>query len=580
MKTMQKGKRWGLMLLAGLLAALMLFSACQPATPGDETTTGEAGTQEPTDTVVGGDETTVADTDDTEGDETTSAEEEYLPPVDTGAYDMSSELESILPEYTYENEGMDSNDSRNDGIHSTSRDVWADTWFVVDGADRAIAMGNASGNVFEFEYQKIEEGISFISKDTGEAGVPNDRLVGIFYFLWRERGADEGPNSLPAYTHHAAYMEGGTEKLWEILQLGPIAYPHYWAEPYFGYYAANDEWVLRKHAYMFAEAGVDFVFFDTTNNNLHDLTYEALMKTWEEMRREGHETPKVAFLCGGFPGEFQNLWNRVYGPGRYEDLWFYWNGKPLLMRSSDEMNEGMTQEQKDFFTHRLSWASSDQPWYSNVNGHGCWPWSESHPSAPGKSETGEIEQLCVMSGGGGMHGGNRSWILGGRIQGILVRKFQKEGTWNFGYALMDTLTPMGLRLQEQFEYAIEQNPPIITITGWNEWIAGKWEGGAATGQWQANEYYVSNDPDVKEYHHFIDQFNPEFSRDIEPMKGGFGDNYFYQMAEYIRLYMKNVLPITAWMENEICSKWKCSPTMEKFQKVILTKLLSFWIMPV
>ena len=40
---------------------------------------------------------------------------------------------------------------------------------------------------------------------------------------------------------------------------------------------------------------------------------------------------------------------------------------------------------------------------------------------------------------------------------------------------------------------------------------------------------------------FVDQFNAEFSRDIEPMKGGFTDNYFYQMCSVIRRF-KGVLP--------------------------------------
>ena len=40
---------------------------------------------------------------------------------------------------------------------------------------------------------------------------------------------------------------------------------------------------------------------------------------------------------------------------------------------------------------------------------------------------------------------------------------------------------------------------------------------------------------------FCDQFNREYSRDIEPMKGGFTDNYFYQMCNIIRRF-KGVLP--------------------------------------
>ena len=40
---------------------------------------------------------------------------------------------------------------------------------------------------------------------------------------------------------------------------------HFWGEPLFGYYRTTDPYVLRKHAEMLADAGVDVVFFDCTN---------------------------------------------------------------------------------------------------------------------------------------------------------------------------------------------------------------------------------------------------------------------------------------------------------------------------
>ncbi len=36
--------------------------------------------------------------------------------------------------------------------------------------------------------------------------------------------------------------------------------------------------------------------------------------------------------------------------------------------------------------------------------------------------------------------------------------------------------------------------------------------------------------------YFIDQYNQEFSRDIEPMKGGHTDNYYYQLIANVRKY--------------------------------------------
>ncbi len=35
---------------------------------------------------------------------------------------------------------------------------------------------------------------------------------------------------------------------------------------------------------------------------------------------------------------------------------------------------------------------------------------------------------------------------------------------------------------------------------------------------------------------FVDQYNQEYSRDIEPMRGGHGDNYYYQMVAAIRRF--------------------------------------------
>ena len=89
--------------------------------------------------------------------------------------------------------------------------------------------------------------------------------------------------------------------------------------------------------------------------------------------------------------------------------------------------------------------------------------------------------------------------------------------------------------QEQFDRAISKMPKLIMITGWNEWWAGRWQGDAA-GQTVAYEYIVSKDPTKKEYNYYVDNLNPEYSRDIEPMKGGYFDNYYIQLTDYIRRY--------------------------------------------
>ncbi len=445
-----------------------------------------------------------ASTDSNTGSESTQAPEQpSLPDSDvprTDAFITTSDL--ILPEYTYSED-----DPNNNGILPATRDVFADTWVATDGADRSLP-------------------------DAADTKDPSANLVGVFYFLWRDR--DQSTISeIPASDHYAAYLQGGTDQLYKVMQEGGEGHPHYWAEPYFGYYSSNDEWVLRKHAYMLAEAGVDFVYFDITNNNTHKVSYEALLKVWEEVRKEGYAVPKIVFLCGAYDAEFAELYANLYAPGLYEDLWFYWEGKPLLMLTDDVT---MTPEQKEFFTIRYSWSIGASNWYTKRKGEDCWAWSGNTQSKGYGENKGDFEQMFAMCGfwATNMFGfkAGRSWAN--------RRVPEYQGNWDFGYALMNTTTGLGLAYEEQFEKVIKNNPPVLMLTGWNEWIAGRWSGAGAgaagAGQILAGEYTVSNDPSSPHTTYFVDQFNPEFSRDLEPMKGGFGDNYLYQTAKNLRTY--------------------------------------------
>lgn len=469
--------------LAALLALLMLFgaTACNSGGNTENTTT---------------DDVTVNNTEAPETEPVTTS------PSDTPkdlSYVTTTDL--VLPDYTYATEYAE---EQNNGILPSNRDVLADTWTATDDAGRSMPT---------------------------DAKTVDDSLVGMFYFLWRDAD-QETLNPIEATDHYKAYLEGGKAGLWEAMQVGGEGHPHYWAEPYFGYYSSNDEWVLRKHAYMFAEAGVDFLFFDTTNNNIHERSFMALFKVFEEVKQEGYHVPKLVFLCGGYTGEFNELWNKVYSKGLYEDLWFYWDGKPLMLFSGDVE---MTEEQQNFFTTRLCWAFSRQPWYSSRSGRGCWLWNDLYPQALGKDYEGNAESVVIMCG----YGANGGWgTNGGRSYSGRIPSY--SGNWDMGFALMETTTGNGALFAQHFNLAMKRHPTILMITGWNEWIAGRWSGAGAgaagVGQTIANEYIVSNDPTMKESTYFVDQFNPEYSRDLEPMKGGFGDNYFYQTANYIRQY--------------------------------------------
>ena len=85
----------------------------------------------------------------------------------------------------------------------------------------------------------------------------------------------------------------------------------------------------------------------------------------------------------------------------------------------------------------------------------------------------------------------------------------------------------GYNVQEQFERALTIDPPFIFITGWNEWVCGRYE---------KSPFDPDNEVSYYPQAHFPDQYTQEYSRDIEPMEGGHTDNYYYQMVANIRRY--------------------------------------------
>ncbi|HBO43051.1 MAG TPA: hypothetical protein DD670_03775, partial [Planctomycetaceae bacterium] len=91
----------------------------------------------------------------------------------------------------------------------------------------------------------------------------------------------------------------------------------------------------------------------------------------------------------------------------------------------------------------------------------------------------------------------------------------------------------GIYFQQRWDEAIQANPQFLYINDWNEWTAGKND----PGEGHAFPFMRRNSG-----YFFVDQYNSEFSRSIQPMKGGYSDNYYMQMVQNIRRY-KGVRPI-------------------------------------
>ncbi len=113
----------------------------------------------------------------------------------------------------------------------------------------------------------------------------------------------------------------------------------------------------------------------------------------------------------------------------------------------------------------------------------------------------------------------------------------------------------GIYFQERWDEALAANPEFVYINDWNEWKAGKFTTDnfpksqllAANPDWTSDQFpdgayntipwLGRNSPFF-----FCDQYNAEFNRCLQPMKDGYTDNYYMQMAQNIRRY-KGIRPI-------------------------------------
>jgi hypothetical protein len=145
-------------------------------------------------------------------------------------------------------------------------------------------------------------------------------------------------------TEDPTAMKNPDSPLW-----GGVGVPHHWGESIFGYYVSDDNSVLRKHAQMLGDAGVDMVVFDVTNQLTYPESWQALGRVFDEMRRAGNRVPQIAFLCPFWEPRkvVRELWSELYGKQLYPDLWFRWEGKPLILADPARLADSEIHDARD-----------------------------------------------------------------------------------------------------------------------------------------------------------------------------------------------------------------------------------------
>jgi len=361
------------------------------------------------------------------------------------------------------------------------RDTMSDTWVAVDDLGRWVSTGNTVRDVQE------------------------EKQVLMFYYTWH----------LPMHVGNIYNISDIVAKGEETgrYKWGGVSAFHYWDEPYFGYYRSDDPWVIRKDIQMLCDAGVDGVFFDAGNGYLYHQAYEAFFKENLARKAEGQSYLKATWMIRAKgPHEstskvLEELYETYYKNGEYDDVLYTINDKPLMLCKADVP----VGEFADFFETRDCWA-----WNT---GEGCWPWLE-HSTT------------------GGYKGQIGGWALGNTHEEreMVSVSAAQHPTTNIGKSYSMGFQPgskeqnpnVGTYFAEQWSYALDLDPQFVLVTQWNEWMAQRF---TATEKTLFTNKYIK-----KGETYFVDVYSAEYSRDIAPMKGGYGDNYYYMLTDYVRQF--------------------------------------------
>jgi hypothetical protein len=439
------------------------------------------------------------------------------------------------------------------------RDLFPDTWVGHDALGRNMPTYSVVGPV---------------KKD-------HRRVVGIFYITWH---SDSMHRLKSPYTADVSRVLA-TDPNARFDAKNPLwtEGSYHWGEPEAGYFLSKDEYVIRKDMSMLADAGVDVLIMDVTNAVRYWDEWRVVFAVMEKMKAEGNRVPQFCFWAfnGSVITVVQDLYDKIYKVGKYKDLWFNWDGKPLLLYNSnpsvdangkgppnpnphydaaaktdpnnphygdpdytDEFYKDYSKEVKQFFTLRTMWwgywkwagkrfVGTEDNWSFGLD-LGDKRVAAMSPDELVSRHNGQKEEAAVTPAQHPASLIGKSWT---REHGEpLLNQYDLPEPTYVPWLGRKVAHPegYGIYFQQRWDEAIKGDPQFLYLNDWNEWTAGKYSprGGKPTTKFMRRD----------STYFFVDQYNAEFNRTIGPMKGGYTDNYYMQMAENIRRY-KGVRPI-------------------------------------
>lgn len=337
----------------------------------------------------------------------------------------------------------------------------------------------------------------------------NGKTVGIFYFIGSGGNADCPIYDISEVLKKDPEAYESVER-WKAAG-GPYNRAGFWGKPLFGYYAAQDRWIVSRHAVMLADVGIDYIMIDYTNAAWCLDSLEVLLDVFKEYKDKGVNVPRVAFYTNTNSGKNANIvYKDVYlkYADRFADLWFLWDGKPLLIADKND---------PELLPVILDYCTVKDPIWPNETAYkeNAWPWMEFGRLYTPESVYGKNGRREVMSVSVAQH-----CVTGMFSQTAWYGGNDHTRNWHDGANdTSEDAVLHGYNFAEQWEWALKNDPETVFVTGFNEW-------GAVVTHFRADLGPIQ----------MCDNADIDCSRDVEPMSGGYGDNYLMQLAAYIRRF--------------------------------------------
>ena len=308
--------------------------------------------------------------------------------------------------------------------------------------------------------------------------------------------------------------------------ISPMGQQHWWGEPLFGYYRSNDPWIINRHIQMLIDMGVDFIGFDTTNILAYVNVTDIIVDTLNHYKAQGFKVPQLMWITNTDSHEkvvelYNSYFNEATAKARgyyYPDLWYSPNGKPLIAVNKNCF-VSMTKEVEEAYN---AIDPIQTQWPNEKNVADSWSWMEfiypqmNHNGMMNVSVM-QHAKTCAASDQDRNWGRGYSHPEGITEYGLAQGTASQRNKANQGQNSLEA-GRAGLNLSRQWDtvYNNINDVDTVFITQFNEWTMPKLESNGVA--------------------KYIDLYDEEYSRDIEPMKGGYGDNLILLTRAKINRY--------------------------------------------